>query len=110
MLEKIISGENIMLGLGSVVILKNKDNSLMSHKLVIAMRYLLAKKDSKEYYKYKGVIHPFVNYKTEGGVLFNDEFIGEVVFEGYLDEEDVKFCKAIEEQFSKLGIVKAKRS
>ncbi len=98
-----------MLGLGTVVLLKNKDNTLMNHKIVIVERYLLKNKDSKEYYQYKGVIHPFVSYKQEGGFLFNDEFIGKIIFEGYLDEDDEKFSQAIEEQFDKMGIVKAKR-
>ncbi len=47
-----------MLGLGSVVIIKKKDNTLMNHKVVIADRFMLENKDSKEYFQYKGIVYP----------------------------------------------------
>ncbi len=98
-----------MLGLGTVVILEKKDKTLMDHKVVIVDRYLFETKNSKEYFQYKGVVHPFVSYKEGGGVLFNDEHVGQVIFEGYFDLKDESFCQAMEEKFEELDISKAKR-
>lgn len=95
-----------MLALGSVVIIKKKDNTLMDNKLVIVDRFMLEKKDSKEYFQYKGVVYPMGSYQGGQGVLFNDEHIGKVVLEGYKDEYDDEFIKLIENKFKEINIKK----
>lgn len=96
-----------MLGLGSVVIINKKDNTLMENKVVITDRFMLENKYSKEYFQYKGVVYPLGSYQGGQGVLFNDDHIGKIVFEGYKDEYDDEFVKVIEKKFEELDIKKS---
>ena len=52
------------------------------------------------YFEYSGCIYPFGQTNTQA-FFFNEENIKEVIFEGYRDEDEEKYCKMYEEQIQK---------
>lgn len=77
------------LPLGSVVLLKNA-----TKKLMIYGRKQLSSKNN-EMFDYVACLFPEGNISQEYTFLFNHDHIGEVIFRGYVDEEEKKFEREI---------------
>lgn len=84
-----INNEEVLLPIGSIVVLNEGYK-----KLMIIGRMQLQGKEEK-LWDYLGVLYP-EGYLGEGYTfLFNNEDIKEVVFEGYTDIEDEAFKNAL---------------
>lgn len=80
-----INNEEVLLPIGSIVVLKEGYKKLM----IIGRMQLQGKEE--RLWDYLGVLYP-EGYLGEGYTfLFNNEDIEEVVFEGYTDLEDEAF-------------------
>ena len=84
-----INNEEVLLPIGSIVVLKEGYKKLM----IIGRMQLQGKEE--RLWDYLGVLYP-EGYLGEGYTfLFNNEDIEEVVFEGYADLEDEAFRIAL---------------
>ena len=80
-----------MLPLGSVVLLKDA-----TKKLMIYGRFQMNLKDNG-IYDYVGCLYPEGNLAPDAAFIFNNEDIQEVIFEGYVNKEEIDYINAIQE-------------
>ena len=78
--------------LGSVVLLKNGTKRVM----IYGRKQILA--STGELFDYVACLYPEGNIGAEYTILFNDDDIEEVIFEGYSDKEDLEFIKKFGEE------------
>ncbi len=89
-----------ILPLGSIVKLKQTANSENETKFIIVGRFLI-NQDTNDFAEYMGYVFP-LGYQGENVVVFFDnEHIQEVVFEGYLDEEERRVSNEIVKEINK---------
>lgn len=79
------------LPIGSVVLLKEGQKKIMIYGRI------QQQKGTETVWDYIGCLYPEGNISEEFTYLFNHKDISEVVFEGYRDEEEDNFQKAIRE-------------
>ena len=81
-----------ILSIGSVVLLKG------GTKKVMVTGYLAVNNDNqKEMYDYSGCLYPEGFLDSEQVLLFNQDQIKEIYFNGYSDEEQEKFFQKLSE-------------
>ncbi|QEH67855.1 DUF4176 domain-containing protein [Cellulosilyticum sp. WCF-2] len=85
-----------ILPIGSIVRLNNGNQKLM----IINRAPLYNNEGSIGYFEYSGCLYP--NGQTNQNVFFfNEENIAEVLFMGYSDEDEEKFCTMFKEEIDK---------
>ncbi len=84
-----------ILPLGSIVNLKKKEqNNEFNPKVMVIGRYLIDS-NTGQICDYMGLIYPFGFQGLEAIIYFDEAAIEKVVFEGYLDEEEVAFSQEV---------------
>lgn len=79
--------EDKILPLGSVVYLKNSKDKV----LVICRGAIYGEDDKEEYFDYLGCHYPS-GLDKEQTIFFNEESIDEILFEGYIDENEERLA------------------
>lgn len=80
-----------VLPLGSIVMLKGA-----TKKLMVYGRFQMNAIDDTMF-DYVGCMYPEGNLSAECTFLFNESDIQEIIFEGFTDEDDEKYIKAVQE-------------
>lgn len=88
--------ENI-LAIGSIV--KVNMNNLKNDIMIIGR--IVRDTESDCLYDYMGVLYPYGFLNPEQIILFNEEGIDEVIFEGYISKEEIKLSKEILNELEK---------
>lgn len=89
-----------ILPLGTVVKLKKEINSENESKFIIVGRFMIDQ-TTNEMAEYMGYVFPYGYQGQEAIVFFNSEHIEEVIFEGYLNEEEREFSNQIVKEVNK---------
>lgn len=97
-------GNNI-LSLGSVVILKEGDGTEL---MVITRGALVEQNGQVAYFDYGSVTIPQGMSTPDQVYFFNRENVEQVIFEGYVNEEEKVFASQYDENISNCGFPKAK--
>ena len=79
------------LPIGSVVLLIDGEKTIM----IYGRKQIFA--ETNEVYDYVACLYPEGNLSEEYTYLFNHDQVWEVVFKGYVNEEEVEFLKTLEE-------------
>lgn len=80
-----------ILAIGSIV----KINMTNLHNDVMIISRVMVEKDTGRLYDYIGVLHPYGYLSPEQIILFDEEAIIEVVFEGYINKEELELSEQI---------------
>lgn len=90
-----------MLPIGSIVYLKDGVKKLM----ILNRGPVIQNNDREEFFDYSGCIYP-IGFNIDEIFYFNKDNIDRIVFEGYSNEEEVRFQELLNEGFSKIDIPK----
>ena len=78
-----------VLPIGSVVLLKGAE------RYIVVMGYLMVEDETKKVWDYMGCAYPMGAISSEMTLMFDDDQIEKVVFEGFVDEEGTAFRKKV---------------
>ncbi|MGM0165428.1 hypothetical protein IGI39_000370 [Enterococcus sp. AZ135] len=90
-----------MLAIGSIVYLKDGAKKMM----ILNRAPVIEDKGKVEYFDYSACFYP-MGLNMEEIFYFNEENIDKVVFDGYSDDEEIRFQELLNEAFSKNDISK----
>lgn len=88
-----------ILPIGSVVKLSMEG---LTKDVMIMGRFLKDQNNNNKMYDYVGVIYPYGFIGTDKAVLFNEEAIDIIKYEGYINEEELEISKKILEELKTL--------
>ncbi|MBS4189645.1 DUF4176 domain-containing protein [Bacillus sp. FJAT-49705] len=86
-----LDNNETLLPIGSVVILKEGTKKL----LIYGRKQLLLKEDGPKMYDYVSCFYPEGHINADYTFVFNQADIHEVIFKGYVDEDESKFVSEI---------------
>lgn len=87
-----------ILPIGTIIQLKSQTQKLM----IVGHAQLFEQKGVLGYFDYSAVIYPYGVTAADSFAFFNQEDIGEVIFEGYFDESEAEFLNGYQEKLSKV--------
>ncbi len=90
-----------ILPLGSIVKMKARESAEVKVPRIMVIGRFLINGETGEVCDYMGLAYPFGFQGTDAIIYFNEDSIDEVVFEGYLDEEEIVISQQIIKELNK---------